>query len=134
MSRPEDMTPEELEEARRAARIKRRTGFAFAFVAMLGISVPMMIGAFGGVQRGEVYDPYTGELLQKEAKSTDPCLSDAEELIVQSGQLDGLDPVWDDRATDWFRRCRAGHEDVYLMLNDTRRKLRERSKSGNPAD
>jgi hypothetical protein len=124
-----DMSPAELEEARRRAKIKRRTGFAFAFVAMLFISVPMTIGAFKGVINGEAYDPYTGDLLKEGAHSTDTCLGDAEELIGTAAGLPKLDPVWDDQATDWFRRCRKDHEDAYLMLNDTRRMLRERGKT-----
>ncbi len=126
---PAQMTPEQLEAARKAATIKRRLGFAFFFALIMGIFIPMIIGSFGGVARGEIYDPYTGELLAEGAHSTDQCLVDAEDLIVRSGKLQKLDPVWDDQTTDWVRRCRKDHPDIYLMLQDSRRKLRERKKA-----
>lgn len=125
---PESMTEEELEAARRSAKIKRRTGFAIAFVAMLYISVPMLIGAFGGVANGEIWDPFTGEPLAKGAVSTNECLKSAEELISRSATLERVDPAWDDRVTAWTVRCRKDHPDVFQMLHDTRRKLRARSK------
>lgn len=126
---PESMTPEELEAARRRAKIIRRTGFAFAFVAMVYLSGPMIYGAFSGVAAGQIWDPFTGEALQQGATPSDTCLTEAEELISESATLARVQPAWDDRVTAWTVRCRKEHPSVFQMIVETRRKLRARKKA-----
>ncbi len=97
----------------------RRTGYALLALATIALTVPMMIGAFGGASRGEIYDPYSGKRYEDPEKT---CMEDAERLVKSAGEV--RSPSWEDPYRSWKARCAETHPGVHQLLEHTRAKLK----------
>ena len=119
----------EILEARRLrARTQRRLGFAGIGIITLYLITPMLIGAFGGASRGELWDPYTGQRWQPQAETDAACYDEARRLIAEAATLEKLTRTWDQPVREWQAKCRKGHPDLYKLVTDTRGELIARGK------
>lgn len=119
----------EILEARRLrARTQRRLGFAGIGIVTLYLIVPMLIGAFCGASRGELWDPYTGQRWEPEAETDAACYDEARRLIAEAATLDKLTRKWDAPVREWQTKCRGKHHDLYKLVTDTRNELIARGK------
>ncbi len=104
-------------------KIIRRTGLLTLGVLMLLFSVPMLIGAFRGVQSNQIWDPYTGHMLSESKSEESSCRSQAEVLIKAAGKMTSREPAWEEKVRLWTVRCRKEHPEPYQMLMSTRRNI-----------
>lgn len=106
----------------------RRIGFAILALATAALTGPMMWGAFTGLAAGEVWDPYTGELLSQQKEASEDCLARARMLLMEAGTLDTIKPSWEEPLRTWTVRCDAKEfPETYRLLMDTRRQLQART-------
>lgn len=118
----------ELEARIRRARVQRRTGYAIIGAVTLYLIIPMLIGAFGGASRGELWDPYTGQRWRQRSETDVACYDEARRLIAAAPDLDKLTRKWDEPAREWQTKCREEHPDLYKIIVDTRAELIARGK------
>lgn len=104
-------------------KIIRRTGLLTLGVLMLLFSIPMLIGAFRGVQSNQIWDPYTGSMLSEAKSEESECRAQAEFLIKAAGRMKSREPAWEEKVRLWTVRCRKQHPEAYQMLMSTRRHI-----------
>lgn len=112
----------------RAARVKRRTGYAFFGALTAYLTVPLLIGVISGVLSGEIWDPYTGEHRSDQESAARWCFDEASQLMQEAGRLDKHSRTWDQLAKQWTAKCRADQPDLHQVLLQTRSELRTRGK------
>lgn len=104
-------------------KIIRRSGLLIFGTLMLLFSIPMLIGAFRGVQSNQIWDPYTGHMLSESNSADSSCRSQAEFLIKSAGTMTSREPAWEEKVRLWTVRCRKEHPEAYQMLMSTRRNI-----------
>ena len=112
----------------RRAKILRRSGYAFFGILTAYLTVPMLIGAFGGVASGQIWDPYSNERLSDQASAARWCYDESGRLLQEAGRLDTINRKWDEPAKQWTAKCREDHPDLHQVLTQTRADLRSRKK------
>lgn len=111
-----------------AARTKRRIGYAILGALTAYLSIPMLIGSIGGVARGEIYDPYTGEHLDAQASAARWCFDESSRLFQEAGKLESINRRWEEPAKQWIAKCRDEHPELLQVMMQTRDDLRKRGK------
>lgn len=110
------------------ARKLRRAGGIFLGICALYLCVPMLIGAYGGAWRGDIWDPYTGEPVPRHSEQTVHCFEDARRLIGEAHGAKKLQRSWDKQVGAWRVKCRKDHPELAQLLGETRAGLLELAK------
>ncbi|MFW5966113.1 MAG: hypothetical protein ACOCV2_01290 [Persicimonas sp.] len=107
--------PEEVRD--RTATMVRRIGYVVFMGGGLLLFIPMLIGVARGIQENEVWDPFTGDRVESDARATD-CEEDARRLLREAD--DAASASWESSYSAWIDKCRDDHGEVYELLRDVR--------------
>ena len=97
--------------------------------ALLGFAmfVPMLAAIGQGIYKKQAWDPYSGEpALSQDAVNR--CIDDAQRLMLQAASEPHLRPAWDNPQSEWDKRCKDQHPDLYDMLTRTRTMLQQKAR------
>lgn len=103
----------------RTVRIARRAGYVLFLGGGLVLFTTLVVGVVGGITDQRVWDPYTGEPYYGAE-----CLDEARQLIEEASAYDRVEPPWENRYHRWVSGCKERHPDVFQMLDQTRRSIR----------
>lgn len=107
--------PEEVRD--RTSKVVRRIGYVVFMGGGLLLFIPMLFGVARGIHEDEVWDPFTGERVESDARTTD-CEDDARRLLSDAD--DSGTEAWESSYSAWIDKCRGDHPEVYELLRDTR--------------
>jgi hypothetical protein len=114
-------------EAKRIARRILNTGNLVFTALAVALFFPMLYAIGQGIYTKRAWDPHSGRpALSQEDHGG--CIEEAQRLMLQAAKETALRPAWDDPQSEWNRRCKEQHADLYDMLNRTRTMLYQRGK------
>ena len=100
----------------------RKIGFVVVIGAILCLVIPMLAGAINGYRNDEVWDPYTGQLLEGDDISR--CNIDGRFLLDEALPMEALERSWELRARKWMVKCRKREGELYQLISRERGRLR----------
>jgi hypothetical protein len=116
-------------EAKKIARRITNAGIIFYALLGFGIFFPMLVAIGQGIYNKRAWDPYSNEPAFSD-EAVNRCIEDAQRLMIQAANEKALRPAWDDPQSEWNRRCKEQHSDLYDMLNRTRTSLQQGRRPG----
>lgn len=103
-------------------RLALRVGTVFFALCGLALFLPVLLGVGQGIMRGQMWDPYTGNPVEKGTPRVQ-CMDDAQRLMLDASNHQKLVPAWTEPYRDWISVCRKDHPELYELLLRTREQL-----------